>query len=69
MFETAELGQTVSRTKYKTEVGPLREQLLVAQVQLREVGVPVVALFAGVDGAGKGESANLLSGWMDTRWM
>jgi len=69
MFETAELGQTVSRSKYKAEVGPLREQLLEAQVQLREEGVPVIALFAGVDGAGKGESANLLSSWMDPRFM
>ncbi|MHC4848647.1 MAG: polyphosphate:AMP phosphotransferase [Planctomycetota bacterium] len=69
MFETAELGQKVSRSDYKKQVGPLREQLLEAQVQLREEGVPVIALFAGVDGAGKGESANLLSGWMDARWL
>ena len=69
MFETAELGQKVSRSKYRAQLGLLREQLLEAQVQLREEGIPVIALFAGVDGAGKGESANLLSAWMDTRWM
>jgi polyphosphate kinase 2 (PPK2 family) len=29
----------------------------------------VVVVFAGVDGAGKGETANLLNGWLDPRWL
>ncbi len=69
MFETAELGQNVAQQEYKAAVGPLREELLLAQVKLREEGVPVIALFTGVDGAGKGESVNLLSAWMDPRWL
>ena len=30
---------------------------------------PVIIVFAGVDGAGKGETVNLLSEWMDPRWI
>lgn len=69
MFETAELGRKVPREDYKQEVPRLREQLLEVQQELRRVKVPVVLVFAGVDGAGKGETINLLSGWMDPRWM
>jgi polyphosphate:AMP phosphotransferase len=29
----------------------------------------VIVLFSGVDGAGKGETVNLLNGWMDPRWI
>jgi polyphosphate:AMP phosphotransferase len=67
MFETAELGQKVSKKDYREAVPLLREKLLVAQGKLRDADFPVVTLFAGVDGAGKGESANLLSEWMDPR--
>ncbi len=67
MFETAELGQKVSKEDYKAAVPVLRERLLTAQARLRDADFPVVLLFAGVDGAGKGESANLLSEWLDPR--
>ena len=29
----------------------------------------MIVLFAGVDTAGKGETANLLNEWMDPRWI
>ena len=29
----------------------------------------MIVLFAGVDGAGKSESVNLLNEWMDPRWI
>jgi len=67
MFETAELGQKVSKDEYRLAVPVLREKLLVAQGRLRDADFPVILLFAGVDGAGKGESANLLSEWLDPR--
>jgi polyphosphate:AMP phosphotransferase len=67
MFETAELGQSVSKDEYREREPVLREQLLEAQAALREAGFPVIILFAGVDGAGKGETANLLNEWMDPR--
>ncbi len=69
MFETAELGRKVSKTKFKQKAMKLRESLLVAQGKLREAPFPVIVLFAGVDGAGKGETVNLLNEWMDPRWI
>jgi len=62
-------GERVTKAEYKKRSAKLREQLLEVQVQLQEKKVPVVVLFAGVDGAGKSESANLLSEWMDPRWV
>ena len=67
MFRTAELGQKVSKAEYGEQEPILRERLLEAQGRLRTAGFPVIVLFAGVDGAGKGETANILSEWMDPR--
>lgn len=70
MFETAELGQTVTKTEYKKTVPLLRQQLLELQDELRNLAsFQVILLFAGVDGAGKGETANILNEWMDPRWL
>jgi polyphosphate:AMP phosphotransferase len=35
----------------------------------RTARFPVIVVFAGVDGAGKGETVNLLNAWMDPRWI
>ena len=67
MFETAELGRSVSKKEYREREPILREQLLEAQGALRKASFPVIVLFAGVDGAGKGETANLLNEWMEPR--
>ena len=32
-------------------------------------GFPVIIVFAGVDGGGKGQTVNLLNEWMDPRWI
>ena len=69
MFRTAELGQKVSKAEYNDRVPDLRIQLLEAQQDLRQANFPVIVLFTGVDGAGKGETANLLQEWMDPRWI
>jgi polyphosphate:AMP phosphotransferase len=69
MFETAELGQTVGKREYKEREALLREELLEAQFRLKASDFPVIVLLHGVDGAGKGETANLLNEWMDTRLM
>lgn len=70
MFRTAELGRTVSKSDYKPRALELRQELLQVQQELRECGrFPVVLVFAGVDGAGKGETVNLLNEWMDPRWL
>jgi polyphosphate:AMP phosphotransferase len=68
MFESAELDHRVSKAVYRREERKLREQLLNAQYDLKENGrFPVLILIAGVEGAGKGETVNLLNVWMDPR--
>jgi polyphosphate:AMP phosphotransferase len=69
MFEAAELGQQVSKEEYKRRAPELRTRLLDLQQQLRGASFPVIVVFAGVDGAGKGETVNLLNEWMDPRWI
>ncbi|GAB7562508.1 polyphosphate:AMP phosphotransferase [Methylobacillus methanolivorans] len=68
MFESAELGHSIPDDLYKKELPALREALLDLQFDLAEAKVfPVLILIGGVDGAGKGETANLLNEWMDPR--
>ena len=69
MFETAELGRKVSRKEYRDRLPALREALLMAQVNLRQAGIPVLVQFAGVDGAGKGDTVQRLNEWMDPRYV
>jgi len=70
MFESANLDHHVDKTVYKREVPKLREALLNAQFDLKENGhFPVLLLIAGVEGAGKGETVNLLNEWMDPRYI
>jgi len=68
MFESAELGHTIDKQTYETEVPALREALLDVQYELaQQAKFPVVVLVGGVDGAGKGDTVNLLNEWMDPR--
>ena len=69
MFEAAELGRKIAKTAYKRRLPALRASLLEAQLRLRGAPFPVIVVFAGVDGAGKGETVNLLNEWMDPRWI
>ncbi len=69
MFEAAELGCKVSREEFDAMAPALRSELLDLQQQLRGADFPVIVVFAGVDGAGKNESVNLLNEWMDPRWI
>ena len=70
MFQTAELGQKVSKKEFKEQELELRANLLALQQQVRKNGKFSVLLdFAGVRGAGKGSSVNLLNKWMDARWI
>ncbi len=70
MFESAELGHKVSKSNYEAQVPALREALLQAQVRLaQDAKFPVIILIGGVDGAGRGETLNLLSEWMDPRYI
>ncbi len=70
MFETAELGHRVPKSVYRKAEPRLREELLALQQQLRRLDhSQVIIVLAGVDGAGKGETVNLLNEWMDPRWL
>jgi len=70
MFESAEIGHKIGKATYRAEVPPLRAALLGAQVDLFENGkIPVVVLISGQDGAGKGETINVLYEWMDPRFI
>jgi polyphosphate:AMP phosphotransferase len=69
MFETAELGRKISKEDYKAQEPELRMQLLEIQEDLKQASFPVIILIGGVDGAGKGETVNLLHEWMDARYL
>jgi len=69
MFEVAEIGRTVSKADYESEVARLRWELLDAQRRLEGTRRPVIVLFGGVDGAGKSETLHVLNEWMDPRWL
>jgi len=70
MFDAAELGQRVSQSEFKERQEELRTRLLVLQYRTLELArFPVLIDFAGVDGAGKGSTVNMLNKWMDPRWL
>ena len=68
MFESASLSHRVAKAAYRREEPKLREALLNAQYDLKQNGkFATLILIAGVEGAGKGETVNLLNEWMDPR--
>jgi polyphosphate:AMP phosphotransferase len=68
MFESAEIGHSIPKEEYRKREAVLREDLLKAQYDLlANAKFPVVIIIGGVDGAGKGETVNLLNEWMDPR--
>lgn len=70
MFDTAELGQAVSAADFAEREEALRTRLLLLQHEvLSRAAFPVVIDFAGVNGAGKGTTVNMLNKWMDPRWL
>jgi polyphosphate:AMP phosphotransferase len=70
MFESAELGHRINRKTYAREEPLLRADLLDAQYDVRQAArFPVIILVNGIDGAGKGETVNLLNAWMDPRFI
>lgn len=68
MFDNAEIAHEVDKATYKKKEPALRQSLLDAQYELlRQRRFPVLILIGGVEGAGKGETVNLLAEWMDPR--
>jgi AMP-polyphosphate phosphotransferase len=70
MFESAEIGHKIGKEEYKSAVLELRPALLAAQYALMQAKrTPVIVLISGQDGAGKGETINLMYEWMDPRFI
>jgi polyphosphate:AMP phosphotransferase len=70
MFESAELGRTVSPREFKKRSVTLREELLRLQAEhIQQARRQIILAFAGVDGGGKSEAVTLLNEWMDARWL
>jgi AMP-polyphosphate phosphotransferase len=68
MFESAELDHRIVKNVYKTEKPRLREALLDAQLEMvQQKRFAVLIQIEGMDGAGKGETVQLLHNWMDPR--
>ncbi len=68
MFESAELGHTIDKGTFAKKAPPLREALLEAQFEfVQQKKHPIILVVGGVDGAGKGETVNVLNEWMDPR--
>jgi AMP-polyphosphate phosphotransferase len=68
MFESANLEHRIGKAAYQREEPKLRARLLKAQYDvLHEGRFAVLILVAGVQGAGRGETVNLLNEWIDPR--
>lgn len=69
VFENIPEQPSLSKKEFKALEPELRHELVTMQQELRQAGAPVLLLFAGVDGAGKSDTVNLLNAWMDPRWI
>lgn len=68
MFEVVERGAHIEKAEWEKRVAALRTKLLAAQYEILGMArFPVIVLINGVDGAGKSETVNLLTEWMDPR--
>ncbi len=67
MFESAELGRTLSKSEYERRLPGLRAKLIQAGFALKRARLPVIIIISGVDGAGKGEVVHRLNEWFDPR--
>lgn len=57
----------LSKKAYEARLPGLREELVQLQVQLKEAPMSILLIVAGIEGAGRGETINTLSGWLDPR--
>ena len=68
MFEDAELDHRLDPAEWKQQEARLRTALLDAQYDLsQQKRFATLIVIGGVEGAGKGETVNLLHEWMDPR--
>jgi polyphosphate:AMP phosphotransferase len=67
MFETAEVGRSVSKAEFEKKQHRLHAELLAVQRQAREAGLPVIVIVSGVETAGKSQAVKRLNEWLDAR--
>lgn len=68
MLESAQIGHRIAKAAYAREEPKLREALLNAQYDLFQAARgPALLIISGVEGGGRGETANKLTEWMDPR--
>jgi polyphosphate:AMP phosphotransferase len=68
VLDSAEIGHKIAKQVYAREEPRLRDALLNAQFDLSQSGRgPVLLVISGVEGGGRGETANKLTEWMDPR--
>jgi len=68
MFSEAESDPILPKPRFKAQEARLRTALLKAQYELlRQADRSLLIVVAGIDGAGKGATINLLNEWMDPR--
>lgn len=68
MLEKANLKKTISKENYKEQVKPLQESLAALDGPMKAAGLPVIILFEGWGGAGKGRVISRLILNFDPRW-
>ena len=68
MLEKVDLKREIPHETFKAEAGPLEESLASLDGPMKEAGLPVVILFEGWGGAGKGRAISRLILNFDPRW-
>lgn len=68
MLEKVDLKKTISEADFKREVKPLKASLAALDAPMKAAGLPVVILFEGWGGAGKGRVISRLILNFDPRW-
>ncbi len=69
MFDTVVLGRSCPKKEYETYAPHMRMKLFQAQRICRDRKIPLLIIISGVDGAGRGAVMNLLSEWMDGKFL
>ncbi len=67
MFETAEVGHSVTKAEFERKQHKLHAELLAIQRKAREARLPVVVIVSGVETAGKSQVVKRLHEWLDAR--
>ena len=68
MLEKVNLNETCDKETYKNKIEPLKERLASLDQPIKAAGLPVIILFEGWEGAGKGHVISKLILNFDPRW-